>query len=160
HDQIAESWTHIEVPRLSDPEREKLIADLVRVLGDVRVAVEDHSRMKTRAVQLADDLALLPAGGELSQPPQAEPPSEAEALLRWLADGHFAFLGYREYDLVDGPDGLSLRRVPGTGLGILRHDKPGSRSFAALPSAARARAVDGQLLIQTKANSRSTVHRP
>ena len=160
HDQIAESWTHIEVPRLTDGEREELIADLVRVLGDVRVAVEDHSRMKTRAVQLADDLALLPAVGELTQPPQADPPSEIEALLRWLADGHFTFLGYREYDLVDAEDGLSLRRVAGTGLGILRHDKPDSRSFAALPPAARARAVDAQLLIQTKANSRSTVHRP
>jgi glutamate dehydrogenase len=160
HDQIAESWTHIEVPRLADDERDQLIADLVRVLGDVRVAVEDHSRMKTRAVQLADDLALLPAVSELTQPPQSEPPGEIEALLRWLADGHFTFLGYREYDLAEAPDGLALRRVPGTGLGILRHDKTDSRSFAALPPAARARAVDSQLLIQTKANSRSTVHRP
>ena len=56
-----------------------------------------------------------------------------EALLRWLADGHFTFLGYREYDLEDGPDGMALRAVPGTGLGILRHDRPGSSAFASLP---------------------------
>jgi len=39
----------------------------------------------------------------------------------------------REYDLVDGPDGMALLALPGTGLGILRHDKQGSTSFAALP---------------------------
>ena len=35
-------------------------------------------------------------------------------MLRWLADGHFTFLGYREYDLVDGADGMQLPAVPGT----------------------------------------------
>ena len=54
-----------------------------------------------------------------------ESPAEVEALLRWLADGHFTFLGYREYDLEDGPDGMALRAVAGTGLGILRHDRAG-----------------------------------
>jgi glutamate dehydrogenase len=86
--------------------------------------------------------------------------AEVEALLRWLADGHFTFLGYREYDLEDGPAGLALRAVAGTGLGILRHDRQGSRSFAALPPEVRARAREPHLLILTKANSRSTVHRP
>jgi glutamate dehydrogenase len=161
HDEIAESWTHIEVPRLADGEAGKLVADLQHVLGDVRVAVEDYSRMRTRAVQLADDLAMSPPPTAAAAGPAsaAESPAEIEALLRWLADGHFTFLGYREYDLVDGPDGMALRGVAGTGLGILRHDKPGSASFAALPPEVRARALDPQLLIQTKANSRSTVHR-
>ena len=89
----------------------------------------------------------------------ARAPAETQALLRWLADNHFTFLGYREYDLVEGPDGMALQAVPGTGLGILRHDKPGSSSFAALPPEVRARAKDPQRLILTKANSRSTVHR-
>ena len=86
--------------------------------------------------------------------------AETEALLRWLADDHFTFLGYREYDLVEGPDGMALRAVPGTGLGILRHDKTGSASFATLPPEVRARAKEPHRLILTKANSRSTVHRP
>ena len=60
---------------------------------------------------------------------------------------------------MEGPDGMALQAVPGTGLGILRHDKPGSSSFAALPPEVRARAKDPQRLILTKANSRSTVHR-
>ena len=46
---------------------------------------------------------------------------EAEAFLRWLADDHFTFLGYREYDLRGR--GWTRRRCsvdPDSGLGILR----------------------------------------
>ncbi len=173
HDEICESWTHIEIGVLADDaEAAALTGDLQRVLGDVRVAVEDHSRMRARAVQLAEDLAMsglaaaagpgaaAPAGPGAAAADGAEAPAEIEALLRWLADGHFTFLGYREYDLADGPDGMILRAVPGTGLGILRHDKQASSSFAALPPEVRARAKDPQRLILTKANSLSTVHRP
>jgi glutamate dehydrogenase len=156
-DEIAESWTHVEIGRLPDGEAAKLQRDLERVLGDVRVAVEDWHRIQARAVQLAEHLAMSAEG---SPSESDESPAEVEALLRWLADRHFTFLGYREYDLVEGPDGMALRGVPGTGLGILRHDRAGSKSFAALPPEVRARAKDPQLLILTKANSRSTVHRP
>jgi glutamate dehydrogenase len=150
-DEIAESWTHIEIDgRACDVPAPTLEQDLHRVLHDVRVAVEDYPRMQAKATWLADRLSAEGASG----------PAETVALLRWLADNHFTFLGYREYDLVDGPDGMSLLAVPGTGLGILRHDKRDSNSFAALPPEVRARARDPQRLILTKANSRSTVHRP
>jgi len=162
HDEMAESWTHIEIARLPEGAAAGLERDLERVLGDVRVAVEDYPRMQAKAVQLAEQLAMVaaripPDGGAASAD---EPPAEVEALLRWLADGHFTFLGYREYDLVEGQDGMALHSVAGTGLGILRHDRPGSSSFASLPAEVRAKAREPLLLILTKANSRSTVHRP
>jgi glutamate dehydrogenase len=161
HDEIAESWTHIEIGVLADEaEAARLEEDIQRVLGDVRVAVEDYSRMRARAVQLAEDLALSGTADPAGSDAGAEAPAEIEALLRWLADGHFTFLGYREYDLLDGPDGMMLRAVPGTGLGILRHDKKASSSFAALPPEVRTRAREPKRLILTKANSLSTVHRP
>jgi glutamate dehydrogenase len=149
HDEIAESWTHIEIDTSSGVSLAELEEDLQRVLLDVRAAVEDYPKMAGAAVRLADKL-------ETEGP---KPPAETQALLRWLAANHFTFLGYREYDLVDGPQGMALVPVPGTGLGILRHDKRGSASFAALPPQVRARAKDPQRLILTKANSRSTVHR-
>ncbi|MGH3365715.1 MAG: NAD-glutamate dehydrogenase, partial [Nocardioidaceae bacterium] len=85
--------------------------------------------------------------------------TEACELLRWLADDHFTFVGYREYALqvVEGED--MLRAVPGTGLGILRSDQDMSSSFGKLPPEVRAKAREKQLMIITKANSRSTVHR-
>src|SRR5499433_1058842 len=150
HDEIAESWTHIEVDTSSGVLLTELEQDVQRVLLDVRVAVEDYPKMAEAALRLADRLE--------TEGPKA--PAETQALLRWLADNHFTFLGYREYDLVEGEQGMALVSVPGTGLGILRHDKKGSASFAALPPEVRARAKDPQRLILTKANSRSTVHRP
>ncbi len=156
HDELVESWTHIEIPPLADGESDALAADLRRVLADVRVAVEDYPRMRARALSLADDV-LAPEGDGGGS---ADSPAEIAELLRWLADGHFTFLGYREYDLVTGPAAMALTAVPGTGLGILRHDRIGQGSFATLPDAVKARALEPQRLIATKANSRSTVHRP
>jgi glutamate dehydrogenase len=154
HEEMAESWTHIEVAKLADGEASALADDLRRILGDVRVAVEDGSRMRAKALYLAQELADEPGG----RPHEHE---EIAALLRWLADGRFTFLGYREYDLEPAADGTLVRAVPGTGLGILRHDHPDPGSFTELPGEAGARALDAQQrLIVTKANSRSTVHRP
>src|SRR5205823_1360909 len=81
-----------------------------------------------------------------------------KALLQWLGNDHFTFLGYRSYDLKADD---SLCPVPGTGLGLLR-DAPytPSETFARLPDAVRAKARERTLLVLTKANSRSTVHRP
>ncbi|WP_405144917.1 NAD-glutamate dehydrogenase [Sphaerisporangium sp. NBC_01403] len=152
---LVESWMHIEIDRQSDPgvlaELEK---DLQRVLHDVRSSVEDYPKMRALALQIATGLEAAP-------PPL--PPGDLEdslELLRWLADEHFNFLGYREYRLEVGPDGDGLRAVPGTGLGILRADKAGSASFAAMSPELRAKAREKQLLVVTKANSRATVHRP
>ena len=159
-----ESWMHVEIDRLADDPTgiAALEADLRRVLRDVREAVEDWPKMKNTTLAAADAL-----DGEQGAAAQAagldfEELSAGQELLRWLVDGHFTFLGYREYELIteDGED--RLRAVPGTGLGILRSDQqqnaPGS--FAKLPPEVRAKAREPQLLVLTKANSRATVHRP
>ncbi|AOT59167.1 MULTISPECIES: NAD-glutamate dehydrogenase [Streptomyces] len=164
HDALVESWIHVEIDRETDrADLKQITADLLRVLSDVREAVEDWEKMRDAALRLADGLADEPTAADL-RPGEVE---EARELLRWLADDHFTFLGYREYDLVDG-DGLAA--VPGTGLGVLRsdphhsgeevHGHPVSPSFNRLPADARAKAREHKLLILTKANSRSTVHRP
>ncbi|MEV0348788.1 NAD-glutamate dehydrogenase [Nonomuraea sp. NPDC050680] len=151
---LVESWMHFEIDRQSDPEvLARLEADLQRVLSDVRQAVEDFRKMRGVAVQTAEDLTL--------NPPPLEPAEVEDSLdlLRWLADGHFTFLGYREYRLERTDEGDALRALPGAALGILRDDKIGSESFSVLPPEVRAKAREKQLLIITKANSRATVHR-
>jgi glutamate dehydrogenase len=79
-----------------------------------------------------------------------------------LADDHFTFLGYREYELISQNGKDVLRIVPDSGLGILREagEREASASFAALAPAAQALARAPELLVFTKANSRATVHRP
>jgi glutamate dehydrogenase len=162
HDAHTESWIHVEIDRETDrADLKQITADLLRVLSDAREAVEDWSKMREAAIRLAEGLPDEPIPSDLPGP-QVE---EARELLRWLSDDHFTFLGYREYQL-RGDD--SLAAVPGTGLGILRADPhhsdqeshPVSPSFERLPADARAKAREHKLLVLTKANSRSTVHRP
>ncbi|MGI5426237.1 NAD-glutamate dehydrogenase [Streptomyces sp. CA-179760] len=162
HDAHVESWIHVETDRETDrSDLKQITADLLRVLSDAREAVEDWGKMREAATRLAEGLPDEPIPGDLPGP-QVE---EARELLRWLADDHFTFLGYREYRLRDDD---SLAAVPGTGLGILRADPhhaaeeshPVSPSFERLPADARAKAREHKLLVLTKANSRATVHRP
>jgi glutamate dehydrogenase len=152
-----ESFMHIEVDRITEPPRlEALAVDIERVLGDVRAAVEDWKKMLAKVREIVADLDRRP-------PPIGQMDlAEARAFLAWLEDNHFTFLGYRCHDLVvkDGDDALAV--VPGSGLGILR-ERPGAEhatSFAKLPPEVRAYARVKDLLVLTKSNSRSTVHRP
>ena len=81
-------------------------------------------------------------------------------LLRWLGDDQFTFLGYREYQLAHDDDGeLVIAAVLGTGLGILRADQLRPRHLADMSPEAQEALLEKRLLIITKANSRSTVHR-
>jgi glutamate dehydrogenase len=156
YDAVIESWMHVEIDRESHPAQLTEIADRVRgVLADVRVAVEDWPKMCQTAMAMAESLDTAPPTGV-----NAAEVKDARDLLMWLADGHFTFVGYREYALieVDGED--ALQPVPQTGLGILRYDpQMSSGSFSRLSASARAKAHDPHILVVTKANSRSTVHR-
>ncbi|RMI37077.1 NAD-glutamate dehydrogenase [Streptomyces triticirhizae] len=168
-DAVVESWIHVEIDRETDQEQIRQVeADLRRVLGDVREAVEDYQKMREAALRIAEGLAEEPLSKELRQ----QDVDEAAELLSWLAADHFTFLGYREYELAredDGGGGDELLPVPGTGLGILRSDPPypaddedhpaASSAFHRLSPTARAKAREPRLLVLTKANSRATVHR-
>ncbi|MFJ5773686.1 NAD-glutamate dehydrogenase [Streptomyces sp. NPDC093094] len=162
HDAHVESWIHVEIDRETDrSDLKQITADLLRVLSDAREAVEDWEKMRDAALRIAEGLPEEPVAEDLRR----QEIEEARELLRWLAADHFTFLGYREYQLRDDD---SLAAVPGTGLGILRSDPhhagddqhPVSPSFERLPADARAKAREHKLLVLTKANSRSTVHRP
>ncbi len=152
---MGESWMHIEIDRESDPTVLRALQErLTRTLSDVREAVEDWNKMRDQAQSLVSELTTAPP-----PLPEAEV-SEGRALLEWLADDHFTFLGYREYQLGGAEGAEVLRAVPGTGLGILRSDQDMSPAYGKLPPTVAAKAREKQLLIITKANSRSTVHRP
>jgi glutamate dehydrogenase len=153
-----ESWMHIEIDRLVDPQqRADLVAGIERVLADVRAAVHDWKPMTARLQEAAAEYASAPA----TLP--AALVAESRAFLEWLADDHFTLLGYRLHDLVHVDDGDALRLIPGSGLGVLRETDAEleSASFSHLPQNARALArAPTPMVVVTKANTRSTVHRP
>ena len=149
-----ESFIHVEVDRQSDPGvLLRMEHDIARVLDDVRAAVEDWPRMRERTQQIVAEY------GERPPPVDSGELAEALALLRWLDDGHFTFLGYRKYDLLSDD---TLREVPDSGLGILRREDgaPPAPSVASPSPELRQLARERNVLYLTKANSRSTVHRP
>ena len=155
---VAESVIHAEVARQTDPaELSQLERHLLRVIGEVRAAVEDWPEMRARALDVVSQLE--------AEPPPLDPDEvgEARAFMSWLEDHNFTFLGARDYTLARDDDGeLRLASVPDSGLGVLRQagGEASARGFEKLPPAVRARALEPYLLNLTKANTRATVHRP
>ena len=149
-DALTESVIHVEIVREADPER---LADLgegiERVLGEVRAAVQDWPAMRARATELAAEF------GRRTPPCEPHLRAESEAFLDWLADDHFTFVGFREYTLREGAE---LSAVPDSGLGILRGAS--AHPTTRLSPRALNEASSSDPLVLSKANARSTVHRP
>ena len=154
-DGVKESWQHIEVDRVHDAAQvEQLQARIEATLDDVRVAVQDWPQMLARARAIAGELrrGLPGIAGAESQ--------EAAAFLDWLADNHFTFLGYREYRLTRGAAADTLVPIAKSGLGLLRAGDGRPRPQATrLTGEVRRKAREAAVLVVTKANSTSTVHR-
>jgi glutamate dehydrogenase len=151
----AESWQHIAVPRIGDATQlEDIRQRILGMLEDVRLAVQDWPAMRQDAQRLARELT---AG---SRGVRRQEGIEAGEFLEWLADNHFTFLGYREYRLERGRHADHLVPVSKSGLGLLRaaagRPQPAKTE---LTGELRRKAREPALLIVTKANSVSTVHR-
>jgi glutamate dehydrogenase len=151
----AESWELYEIDRQTDPAAiERLRHDIESTLTDVDLAVEDWPAMRARVRSLVADLQRNPP------PLPSEEIAEARQLLEWMEERHFVFLGYRQYRLERGEREDRLLADTRSGLGILRARAAGGRAAATvLTGDLRARARDRELLVLTKANSVSTVHR-
>jgi glutamate dehydrogenase len=152
---LAESWMLLSIDRESDAGRRAELEGCIRdVLEDVRQAVEDWPKMRSRCLVLAAEL-------EGSRPPGVDTDDVglATRFLRWMADDHFTFLGYRDYRLERTDAGEVISPVTGTGLGLLRYDPRLSEHPDVLTPQASAKAHERSLLVLTTANSKSTVHR-
>lgn len=151
-----ESLMHIEIHRQGEgSEIARLEREVLSSLADVRLCVADWGVMRERAIQSAADLM------KATSPVPEDRLREASEFLRWVAQDHFTFLGYREYkvDVVDG-DSL-LRPEVDTGLGLLRSDRRAgrARSVTGLIESLSAPGSAPDALILTKTNARSSVHR-
>jgi len=111
-----ESMMHLEIDRQADrAQLDDLAAALGRVLGEVRLAVEDWRALRQSCLDAFDDLV----------PSRSAKLNEYEDFLHWLEANHFTFLGHRRYRYVEEPGqpgGLRYELVPGSALGILRRD--------------------------------------
>ncbi|MFC5387299.1 NAD-glutamate dehydrogenase [Aquamicrobium segne] len=151
------SLIQVHVGRLSDEEAATLEHRLVRILGQVRSAVQDWKPMLARLDQAIVGFSRLPGG--LSQDAAAE----AVAFLEWLRDDNFTFLGMREYTYSGSKEQGELELADTAGLGILTDPdvlvlRRGTESVTTTPEI-RAFLHGPEPLIVTKANAKSFVHR-
>ena len=155
-----ESVMHFELDRqLTTGEAAGLGDKVADILHDVRLVVRDFEPMQERVRHMIE---LARAGAVRYQPQEV---GEAIDFLEWLAQLNFVLLGYREYELVDvdGQERSGIRAVAGSGLGILSDVQRSAFAdvtpLAALDEVVRARIEGGDLLVFSKTNSYSTVHR-
>ncbi len=148
-----ESFVHLEVDHISGNDKlEHIQHDIERSLTDTAAAVHDWTAMRGRAESLAYEL------DPVTSPLDPGEIEEGRHFLHWLVDNRFTFLGYREYRLEKHANKDSLCAIPASGLGILRDTDP--EKPLTLTSELRTRARERELVIITKTNAISTVHRP
>ncbi|HEU4560400.1 MAG TPA: NAD-glutamate dehydrogenase domain-containing protein [Longimicrobium sp.] len=151
---------HVEIPHLARRDRaEEIRGEVERRLTDVVEATRDFRAMVEQVEKVAGEVA-----GNLRRfPDRAEEYGEFLEFLGWLRGGNFVFLGFRAYELTGQGEGAAVRVVPGSGLGILADEETSSYSepkpLSAMRADFRERVVHGPLLVVSKANRESTVHR-
>ncbi|WP_137894794.1 NAD-glutamate dehydrogenase [Ramlibacter sp. 2FC] len=154
-----ESYIHLEVDRRTEAKSlDELTAGLIKVLGDVRAAVEDWPQMQETTQRTIADLAAREQAAGAAQAEVAE----ARAFLEWMADEHFTFLGCRDYQSFEKDGAYYLQGVVGSGKGILREAlrDPATPDLTRLPAGVQHIVDSPSPIFLTKANSRATVHRP
>ncbi len=148
-----ESIIHLQIDRQIESQFAPLIADLHRVLQQIKIVVADWQAMRNQ---------LLAIAAELRSNPEADA-IEINGFLEWLAADHFTFLGFREYRLMRTPESLELFTLANSGLGLLRDAETAdyrSQSFGELPDHLKQLAVGDELLTLSKSGARSPIHRP
>ena len=153
-----ESFMHFEVDRgLADEVNAELEARVRRILRDVSLVVRDFDPMQDRVRHMME----LARAAEVRYP--TEVVEEVGKFLDWLLQLNFVLLGYREYELLETDEGRAIQAVPGSGLGILSDVDTSTFSKLTLLSSLspdiRDRIEDGELLIYSKTQAYSTVHR-
>ncbi|MBO3758247.1 NAD-glutamate dehydrogenase [Ciceribacter sp. L1K22] len=151
------SYIQLHLAPLGATQIEALIERLSHVLSQVKLASSDWKSMLSTLDGAIAQLRSYEAGRRKSDR------DEAVALLEWLRDDNFTFLGMREYIYSgDGTD-AQVRRGDQPGLGILSDPdvlvlRQGKHAVMTTPEIL-AFLQGPDFLIVTKANVKSVVHR-
>ncbi|PWI34215.1 NAD-glutamate dehydrogenase [Vibrio albus] len=155
---VYQSLFHIEVDRLeNESEMLNLENELTNVLQDTESVVSDWQPMLKKLNQVVEEIerhrGCIPESDERME--------EDLQFLRWLGKGNFTFMGYKEFSLIDDNGDHVLTPTEEKGLGLL--SKPGktkSLRLSNMPDSARVEAKKPTLLLLTKGNTPSRIHRP
>ncbi|MBQ4857433.1 NAD-glutamate dehydrogenase [Pseudoalteromonas sp. MMG007] len=146
----------IEIDRQTDTSViESFKKELESVLVDVSIAVDDWQPIRKKLVSVIKELP------KRHHKKSEHEISETTEFLDWLAKDNFTLMGYREYELCPVQGDYQLKGKMDTSLGLMKNStEEHSRLLSELPEVARQEARSSNLLILTKTNSISRVHRP
>lgn len=157
-DVLTESFIQLHIDEQPDARIAEIKSGLMDVLGDVFLAVSDWRLMRNELFGLAAEME------QLTQNLALEDVSEVRDFLRWVHDDHFTLLGYREYEFSGSGAKAQVSVAKNSGLGVLRDDKrvvfQELHDLAKMPAEVRAFIEKPDLLMITKTDEKSRVHRP
>ncbi|MGF1755752.1 NAD-glutamate dehydrogenase, partial [Vibrio makurazakiensis] len=155
---VFQSLFHIEVDRLSSKaEMTELKTELLDIFTDAGLVVNDWLLMVERLEEVTNQVEAQKS----SIPLDGERFDETLAFLRWLGDHNFTFMGYKEYDLVSVDGDTELRPTEDKGLGLFaKPDRVRGVKLSELSDSARLEAKKPYVVIVTKGNKASRIHRP
>lgn len=151
------SVIHVVIGHVDPSATDTLKEGIVNVLNLVRMATDDWKAMIAKLDETIESwrTAVLPA--------KMADVEEAVAFLQWLRDDNFTMLGMRDYDYTGGEKRGKLVRADTPSLGILANPDIRVLIRAGQPVTTtpeiRAFLNSRELLIVTKANTKSVVHR-
>ena len=144
----------IEIDRQSNTEQlEKLEQELANVLQDVSVAVDDWQPMQAK-------LAECIAEAQKAKAQNKENRDKSLEFLNWVANHNFTLMGYREYKVAEVQGDIEISGNDDTSLGLMKNRPSTSRLLSTLSEAGRAESLSDNILVLTKTDSKSNVHRP
>ena len=146
----------IEVDRQAgQQELDVLSAELESVVMDLCGVVDDWKPIKDKLLSIIDGLPTQP------KPKNVGDVDEAIEFLNWLADDNFTLMGYRRYNVVPIKGDTKIEGEPESSLGLMKNSKNNKpKLYSSFPATAQKAAMSDSILMLTKTNSKSRVHRP
>jgi glutamate dehydrogenase len=152
-DALVEAWIYFEIDETKTDCLETIQEKIIQVLEQINLVTQDWSGMRQQMLECIDEL-------NTAKNLPIEEVSEAKAFLYWLLEDHFIYLGCRDYRLNDQRDVLLL--IQNSGYGLLRNEEKSSvaRPLASLSQEAQKLAFSKQILVISKTNTKSPIHKP
>ncbi|WP_077342784.1 NAD-glutamate dehydrogenase [Pseudocolwellia agarivorans] len=146
----------IEIDRITEQNLlDSVVQELHSVVSDISLTVTDWQTMKEK---LNETITTIKKSKYFCS---KEEHTDTLEFLNWILDDNFTFMGYRSYDIKSIKGDIALSAQNETSLGLMKQSKgTEERLLSKLSEVAREVALGNNILVLTKSNSRSRVHRP
>lgn len=145
----------IEVDRQKGKvELDKVTTELQSVIDELIGVVTDWQPIRDKLLEIIAEIPKTP------NPNAPEVIDEAVSFLRWIANDNFTLMGYRHYDIEPVQGDHKISGVMDSSLGLMKNSVSKVKYYSKFPESARREALSNNLLMLTKTDAKSRLHRP